>query len=62
MVSRLFRTNGKVPQNVEPAERFWFRNQIAPLVVCGRPTVSTAELKAMQAEYVDDQGRWKDGP
>jgi hypothetical protein len=62
MVSRLFRTNSKAPENVEPAERFWFRNHITPLVVYGRPTVSVAELKAMQAEYVDDQGQWKDGP
>jgi len=60
MVSRLFRTNGKVPKDVEPPERFWYRNHITPLVTCGRPTLSPAELKAMQEEYLDGKGRWKD--
>jgi len=60
MISRLFRVQGKIPDGFEPVEKFFYRNHITPLLSYGHATIPFAELKTLQAEYMDEKGRWKE--
>jgi hypothetical protein len=58
LASRLYQVKGKPPENMEPSERFFFRNHITPLIPDANAK-RTAPLKALQAEFIDGKGRWK---
>lgn len=56
MASRLFQINGTISPTTESPERFFFRNHISPLLPDG--TAYDKNLKALEAEYIDAQGKW----
>jgi len=58
LASRLYQVKGKPPENMEPSERFFFRNHITPLVPDANAK-RAAPLKALQAEFIDEKGQWK---
>jgi hypothetical protein len=57
MISRLYRVEGRMPEDFEPAERFFFRNQITPLLPVSEFR-RIGQLKTLQPSFVDRHGQW----
>lgn len=59
LAARHYRTEGTPPDTVEPADGFFFRHRITPLVPAPRRE-RLAILKTLQPRYVDADGGWKE--
>jgi hypothetical protein len=58
LAARMYETKGKPPADMEPADKFFFRHRITPLVPS--PDAKRVQvLKAQQAESLDANGRFK---
>ncbi len=61
LVSRLYQVEGQMPPGFESVDRFFYRQQITPLVpVSDFRRVSG--LKDIQQTYIDAEGKWRDLP
>ena len=58
LASRLYQVKGKPPAELESPEKFFYRNHVTPLVPAS-DSKRMAPLKAVQPEFVGEQGQWK---
>lgn len=59
LAARLYQIEGKIPDEFEPVDRFFYRNRITPLL----PVSDFARLPAIgkiQSPFVAPEGRWQD--
>jgi hypothetical protein len=59
LASRLYQIKGKPGPKTEPADRFFLRNRIVPLVPINDYRKRLPDLKKSGAEFLDENGRWK---
>ena len=55
--ARLYEVKGKIPDDFERPDRYYFRNRITPLLPL--PDSRVSGLKAIEGEFVDEKGNWK---
>jgi len=59
LASRLYQVKGKPGPDTEPADRFFMRHRVTPLVFVNAYKARLGDLKRYGAEYLDARGLWK---
>jgi len=59
LASRLYQVKGKPGEKTEPADRFFLRNRVIPLVPVNDVKSRLPDLKRFGAEFLDAKGLWK---
>jgi hypothetical protein len=60
LASRLYQIKGKPGPKTEPADRFFMKNRVMPLVPVNDTKARLPDLKKYGGESLDGKGRWKE--